>query len=149
MNPEYIILHHSLTKDSGTVSWSAIRSYHTNTLGWLDIGYHYGIEKVNSLGTYEIMLGRFPDEIGAHCVPRNKDSIGICLIGNFDEEKVPDRQWDCAVNLCCYLRRNFGILPYQILGHREAQENRTCPGKNFDMDKFRLDVQNKLWNKIG
>lgn len=149
MNPEYIILHHSLTKDGETVSWDNIREYHTKVQGWRAVGYHYGIEMVDNTKNYEIFIGRFPDEIGAHCVPRNRDSIGICLIGNFDESPPPQEQWNKALDLCHYLVRQFGVLTSNVLGHREAQENRTCPGKYFDVDKFRLELNNRRWNKIG
>jgi hypothetical protein len=153
MKPEYIIIHHSLTKDSGTVSWSAIRSHHVGNLGYLDIGYHFGIEAVNNpmdkILTMEILMGRWVGNHGAHCPPRNKDGVGICLIGNFDEHEVPKLQWEKAIDLCLWLHREFNILLANIRGHKEEHANRTCPGKNFDMEKFRQDVYNKAWNKIG
>jgi len=53
MKPILIINHHSLTKDSGSVSWGAIRKWHMGLIGgednyytnhpMIDIGYHFGL----------------------------------------------------------------------------------------------------------
>ena len=48
--PQKVICHHSLTRDSGSVSWGAIRKFHMETLDppYKDIGYHCGVELVKS-----------------------------------------------------------------------------------------------------
>jgi N-acetylmuramoyl-L-alanine amidase len=128
-----IILHHSLTKDSETVSWGAIRNFHINTNGFRDIGYHFGIE--NLRGQTEILMGRMTDQVGAHCAGHNTGSIGICFVGNFDIAPPPEESWNKGIELCRYLMRNFTIT--DVLGHVELNPNKSCPGKLFDLDKFR------------
>jgi hypothetical protein len=139
MNPKYIILHHSFTKDSQTVSWGAIRKYHVETLGWRDIGYHYGIE--NLRGQMEALVGRMWYERGAHCrdAGMNGQSLGVCFVGNFDENEVPKDQWDLGVRLVGSLCLIHGIPVEKIKGHREYS-TKTCPGEMFDLTKFRSDV---------
>jgi hypothetical protein len=136
MKPERIILHHSLTRDSDTVSWGPIREFHTKVNGWSDIGYHFGIE--NLRGQVETLVGRCPDKTGAHCAGHNTGSIGICFVGNFDVDPVPADAWDAGVKLCKFLVRAYGIK--DILGHREFNDHKTCPGKKFNIQKFRREV---------
>lgn len=139
---ERIILHHSLTKDSQTVSWDAIRQYHTVTLGWKDIGYHFGIERIG--GHYEILIGRMMDQEGAHCRDHgmNRKSIGICFVGNFDLQAPPTEQWDLGVRLVKCLLSILAIPRSCVSGHCECSPHKGCPGKLFDLDKFRKEIYN-------
>jgi len=140
MNPEYIILHHSLTKDGGTVSWDAIRRYHTNTLRWRDIGYHFGIELVGK--HYEILTGRMMNEKGAHCKQdsMNSRSLGVCFVGNFDIAPPPKEMWELGVKFVKSLIEVFRIAPSRIYGHNLFAHYKSCPGKYFDVDQFVDDI---------
>jgi len=140
MKPKYIILHHSLTRDGSTVSWSAIKRYHTQTLGWRDIGYHFGIEAIK--WEHEILVGRMMDESGAHCREdgMNRKSLGICFVGNFDEHEVPPLQWTEGVRLVRSLMNVFDIPIHNVLGHRDFAKYKSCPGENFSIDDFRHEL---------
>lgn len=141
MTPKRIVLHHSLTKDSGTVSWGAIRKYHIETMHWTAIGYAAGLELVND--RYEILIGRMLNEQGAHTAGHNQDSLGICCVGNFDEIDVPKQQWDLAVRFATSLCDLFSIPTDEIYGHREFNPLKTCPGTHFDLNEFRILVEEK------
>lgn len=148
MTPDHIIIHHSLTRDSETVSWQAIRRYHVGTLGWRDIGYHFGIEKIGrddhkakilQKDQYEIMVGRMLTESGAHCRQRgmNRRSIGICFMGNFDLKPPPPDMWNLGLKFVTSLANVFNIPRSRICGHHEFAGYKSCPGLSFNMEKFR------------
>ena len=172
-NIKFIVIHHSATLDGKTFEWQAIRNYHINTLGWKDIGYHFGIEKINE--QYEILIGRNMLEVGAHTYGINSISLGICLVGNFDADKVPNQQLLKALELTKTLMKIFKIPIENVIGHREVyvlcqeglvncdkkiiEENaKTCPGLNFSMNYFRellakdenLKIANRrLYNELS
>jgi len=134
MRPNKLIIHHSLTADSGTVSWDAIRNYHVNELGWRDIGYHFGLENIN--GRNEILVGRMMDEAGAHTVGHNTDSLGICVVGNFDIQVVPEEQMSLLVRLSKSLLGVFSLSWEDVKRHSDYASYKSCPGKLFQWDEF-------------
>lgn len=137
MKPEYLILHHSLTKDSETVSWDAIRRYHVQELEMIEIGYQFGVELVNR--RHEIFVGRMMNEIGAHTKQNNMNfkSLGILFIGNFDLYPPPKEQWYLGLKLVSSLMDIFEISKDKVFGHNHFAKYKTCPGKLFDVKKFR------------
>lgn len=138
---KWIFIHHSLTADSGTVSWSAIRKYHVETNGWKDVGYHFGIEDVN--GVVEVIMGR---QLGATAAAvkehnANRDGVHICIVGNFDHTSPPKQYWQKAVELSGLLCQLLHIPVKNILAHRDYAKYKSCPGTEFNMTLFRHDVQ--------
>ena len=133
----HVIIHHSLTADGATVSWQAIRRYHIETNGWRDIGYHFGIELVNS--EYEVFVGRDLNEVGAHCLGMNDKAIGVCFVGNFDLASPPPPQWKRGLKLVRNLMSQFEIPASKVLGHRDFA-SKSCPGTQFDLDLFRSQL---------
>lgn len=141
MIPTHIIIHHSLTKDSDTVSWQAIRRYHMEELGWNDTGYHAGIELV--AGRFEILLGRMPTVPGAHCKEEgmNYKALGICCVGNFDLQSDVDifvnrGGFDLAVRLVRSWCEIMRIPPTNVKRHSDYAPYKSCPGKAFPWTRF-------------
>lgn len=136
--PKKIIVHHSLTKDSETVSWGAIRKYHIGTLGWGDIGYHAGVELVGN--HYEVFLGRLWNKVGAHTKGQNYNSLGICFVGNYDLEKPFKKMLIEGGKLIFMWMKLFDISFKEIYTHHHFADYKTCPGTQFDLDNLFANI---------
>lgn len=143
MKPARIIIHHSLTKDSGTVSWSAIRRYHVVKKGWRDIGYHSGIELVGN--DFECFYGRPTTQNGAHTKGANVDSLGFCFVGNFDDAPPSNELLYVAVRRVLMPWMVAYHIPLcNVQPHHAFVEGRSCPGKMFDMGKLAVVLLSEL-----
>lgn len=141
--PEFIVVHCSATKDSGTKSWDAVKKYHVTVNGWRDIGYHLGIEWVGN--DLKAFAGRSMEIPGAHCHAEgmNKKSLGVCVVGDFDKEAPSREVLLFSANEVAKLCKKFNIPVENVHGHREHEPHKTCPGTKFDMDEFR-DIVSKM-----
>jgi len=143
--PTKVICHHSLTKDSGTVSWGAIRKYHTQTLKrpYIDIGYHCGVELVKSGEElyFEALMGRMWTESGAHCRGHNGDSLSICFIGNYDKEVPKKGMMEAGAKVIALWLDLFNLSINDIYSHHNFAPHKSCPGKLFDMEYLKECVR--------
>jgi len=140
LNWQSIVIHHSLTKDSATVSWDAIRRFH-KAKGWREIGYHAGIEKVGK--TYEVLLGRPLDWGGSHTKGKNQTSLGFVFIGNYDETDPPSEMLKVAAERVIRpWMKIFNIPANRIFGHRDFA-SKSCPGRKFHIQQL-IDTLNSL-----
>lgn len=141
----FVMIHHSLTKDGATVSWGAIRRFHTDPLpqgqGWSDIGYHAGVEMVGD--HLEAFLGRPETEPAAACkeAHMNKLALHVCLVGNFDLAPPSDEllQFTARYVIRPWLAR-YTIPAERIVGHRDYATYKSCPGTAFDLSRLRKIV---------
>ncbi len=120
----------------------AIYYYHTITRGWGDIGYHYVVDKQGNI--YEGRAGG-NKMVGAHTALHNVGSIGISLMGNFQEEKPTDAQVRILKLILADHTNRFKIDPTQksywlgtnsfnVSGHKDVARpghGTACPGKNL------------------
>lgn len=68
-------------------------------------------------------------------------AITICLIGNFEERKVPKRMMESTVQLTQALSQRFAIPPERLTTHRGVDGRLTqCPGKHFSVSKWKAAV---------
>ena len=132
------MLHHSLTRDGQTVSWGAIRRHHVETRGLREIGYHYGVELVGE--HYEALLGCSELDPAVACPEEemNARALHVCCVGNFDDAPPPSAMLEALVGLVILPAMvEYGLPPERIIGHRDIDPTRTCPGSLFDLEVVR------------
>ncbi len=139
---KYIIIHHSATDEGDALSFNR----HHLQRGFEGVGYQFVISdgshhKVD--GQIEVTPRWIKQQDGAHCKASsmNCKAIGICLVGNFNEENVSTEQMKSLVYLVNVLRNYYHIPPQNIMGHGQVSGASTdCPGKRFPWTEFRAKL---------
>jgi len=91
-----------------------------------DIGYHFVIDPYG-----RVMQGRELAFQGAHANGENNlQNIGICLIGNFDDERPTSAALEALERQIEELRARHKIPKSRVLAHRELRPTE-CPGKHL------------------
>jgi hypothetical protein len=139
----HLIVHHTATSNNSS-DWAAVVRaiwfYHTFTLGWGDIGYHYLVDADGVI--YEGHAGG-DDVIGIHASVANTGSMGVALIGDFTANGIdpPALMLDSTAELLAWKADQKGIdifdagmLPNMdwgltyLTGHRDVAGSTLCPG---------------------
>ena len=136
---QYIIIHHSATEHGSSLHFNKAHL----AKGWdKGVGYDFVIDN-RSEDKEDGQIEETPRWIkqidGAHCKASdmNKKAIGICLVGNFDEEVVTQRQIESLVWLVHQLQGFYHIPTRNIIRHGHVPGASTdCPGKRFPWEEF-------------
>ncbi|KAL1493370.1 hypothetical protein ABEB36_011436 [Hypothenemus hampei] len=130
----FVVLHESAGsfcyhKVSCKAEVQSIQDHQMTIQGWDDIGYNFMIG-----GEGTIFEGRGWILAGSHITTRmyiNNRSIGICLLGKFDDRHPPAAQLMALEALISFGVENGYIKKdYHLIGHRQIKNN-NCPGKKM------------------
>ncbi len=149
-----LVVHHTALRVRGDERSAvervrALYEYHANNRGWGDIGYHYLIDENGQI--YEGRAGG-KYVVGGHVYCGNVETIGVVLMGNFEEEKPTQEQmkalqWlldDLSKEYDLDLRRNttfHGVSLPPVVGHGTLIAT-ACPGYYIreTLDQVRRNV---------
>ncbi|MBL8860642.1 MAG: N-acetylmuramoyl-L-alanine amidase [Planctomycetes bacterium] len=133
-----ITIHHSADNDPVVLDGSPGRTFaaardiqraHMNgkETRYGDIGYHFLIDPFG-----RVLEGRDLAYQGAHAMGDNNiKNVGICLIGNFDQDKPSEAALGALRRLVDDLRGRYSIPRERVYGHRDLRVTR-CPGENLN-----------------
>lgn len=133
----------------------AIYTYHTVSRGWGDIGYHFLVAPDGTI--FEGKAGG-RDVIGAHVLCQNSNTVGIAVMGNYEEERLSNAAFDGLAKITEYLADQYNINPMgksafrgeilpNIVTHAEVgnvtksvigQGSTQCPGQFLKQEMSRL-----------
>ncbi len=145
---QFVIVHHSAGSNTATNYADEVRNiytFHTQSNGWNDVGYNFLIGRDGVI--YEGRDGQGildGDNVqGAHFCGQNSGTMGICLMGNFNDIQPTDASLSALKQLIGWKLKKEGIADPTartfhtgsgkqlslISGHRDGCATE-CPGNN-------------------
>ncbi|MEO1614742.1 MAG: D-Ala-D-Ala carboxypeptidase family metallohydrolase [Planctomycetota bacterium] len=137
MNVTKLVVHHSASpRDTTTVA--DLSRWHRER-GFSQIGYHQLI-----LANGTVSAGRPESIMGAHALGANQNSLGVCLMGNFENETPTGAQLSSLVTVLQRWTREYRLPTTSIYGHGEVPGGKTataCPGRNLKSQLQNIKLQ--------
>jgi N-acetyl-anhydromuramyl-L-alanine amidase AmpD len=144
----HIVLHHSATPGGNVAAFEA---WHRSRRFALGMAYHFVIGNGRGMRDGEVVAGSRwrRQQQGAHIAARLRhehtganlaaESIGVCLVGNFEHATPTRAQLATLRRLVRALRQRYAIAAERVRGHGEVHPGHTaCPGRGL------RDVQRAL-----
>ena len=120
----YIILHCSATRCNCDYTVEQLLRDH-RARGFRTIGYHFYVRRDGTVSRHRRLL-----EVGAHCRPFNRCSIGVCYEGGLDSNHKPSdtRTLPQKASLVALLRELKQMFPnVLVVGHHDLNPMKECP----------------------
>jgi hypothetical protein len=142
---QFIIVHHSATPAGGAARFD--REHRAK--GWDELGYDFVIGNGTDTRDGQIEVGPrwIKQKWGAHTKTPdnmyNEVGVGICLVGNFQQDYPTAAQMRSLAKLDAFLMRQYHIPVDHIIGHRDTKPTE-CPGKNLSIATVRRMSQRDL-----
>ncbi|MBK8842114.1 MAG: N-acetylmuramoyl-L-alanine amidase [Saprospiraceae bacterium] len=129
----HCIVHHSASNNGDTNSINLVRSFyiqHKEVNGWDDIGYNF---LIGHDGT--VFAGRDPEKpgiqqdnvFGAHFCGKNSYTMGICVIGSFEDEAPDIRAVNALERLLTWKMFKDEMNPLDSLHHPDTINSDLLP----------------------
>jgi hypothetical protein len=156
----HVILHHSAGSNTDTNYINVVRNiyiYHTETNNWDDIGYNFVVAQNGTVFDGRDGKGTFEEDNiqGAHYCGKNNGTMGVCLLGNYDNVEPTDTSLRSIEKLIAWKLNKELLDPYDYYNHPNANDNllgvvsghrdgcnTACPGEIYiarkDNIKFRV-----------
>ncbi|MCX5707558.1 MAG: N-acetylmuramoyl-L-alanine amidase [Candidatus Omnitrophica bacterium] len=130
-----ITLHHSGTIEGNAGAFD--RNHRKRGMGGLF--YHFVIGNGAGSGDGQIEVGwRWRKQANAN---RPKD-IQICLVGDFNRQRLSESQFESLIKLITVLRRQYNIPVSNIRKHKSIRGKHTaCPGSSFPFGRIILQLR--------
>lgn len=129
---DYLVVHCAATPPKFDVDIKDITEWHI-ARGFRTVGYHYFIKRGGTRQT-----GRLINEIGAHVVGHNHNSVGVCMAGGVaadaitPENNFTEEQW---TTLYLTLKELHEAYPKAVIvGHRDLDSGKACP--SFSVSEY-------------
>jgi len=126
-----ITIHHGgvfvATKEDPKEYMRKLQNFSTDEKHWIDIPYHFCIDLDGRI--YEARDLKYAGDTNTEYDP-NGHAL-ICVIGNYEEQKLSPFQLAAVVRLSAWLAYKYHLSPADIAGHKDYSKMTVCPGKDL------------------